>query len=123
MLGFSCRRSRRTPEKWRDFDECLKVNPATAVNPHLEEVLRREHAAALKSERAAIPFRQYRLNLPGGEATDAQPLITSAEWQRVVERPVPACEGAPVVGVDLGGTRSWSAASAIWPSGRIEAWL
>ena len=98
------------------------MNPATAVNPHLEEVLRREHAAALKSERAAIPFRQYRLNLPGGEATDAQPLITSAEWQRVIDRPVPACEGQPIIGVDLGGSRSWSAACAIWPSGRIEAW-
>ena len=28
----------------------------------------------------------------------------------------------PIVGLDLGGTRSWSAAAAIWPSGRIEAW-
>ena len=26
------------------------------------------------------------------------------------------------MGLDLGGTRSWSAAAAIWPSGRIEAW-
>ena len=25
-------------------------------------------------------------------------------------------------GLDLGGTRSWSAAAAIWPSGRISAW-
>ena len=26
------------------------------------------------------------------------------------------------MGLDLGGTRSWSAAAAIWPSGRIESW-
>ena len=35
---------------------------------------------------------------------------------------MPECEGAPIVGVDLGGSRSWSAAAALWPSGRIEAW-
>ena len=37
-------------------------------------------------------------------------------------RPAPPCEGRPVVAVDLGGNRSWSAAASIWPSGRIEAW-
>ena len=26
------------------------------------------------------------------------------------------------MGLDLGGTRSWSASCAIWPSGRIESW-
>ena len=108
--------------KWREWDECLRVNPAHLVNPFLEKTLRREFDEALKSERAALPFRQYRLNLPGGESTGEQPLITSEEWQRVCVRHVPDIEGAPVVGVDLGGSRSWSAASAIWPSGRIEAW-
>ena len=108
--------------KWREWDECLRVNPAHLVNPFLEKTLRREFAEALKSERAAIPFRQYRLNLPGGESTGEQPLITMAEWERVCARPVPECEGKPVIGVDLGGNRSWSAAAALWPSGRIEAW-
>ena len=109
------------PEKWRDFAEVLKCNPVSAISSHLRKTLEREHEAALKSELAARTFRQYRLNLPG-DPVDAQPLITSSEWQRVVERQVPACEGSPVVGIDLGGTRSWSAACAIWPSGRIEAW-
>ena len=31
-------------------------------------------------------------------------------------------EGKPVIGLDLGGTRSWSAGCAVWPSGRIESW-
>ena len=35
---------------------------------------------------------------------------------------MPQVEGQPVIGCDLGGTRSWSAAAALWPSGRIEAW-
>ena len=109
------------PERWRDFSETLRVNPVAAINDHLRKTLEREHEAALKSELAARTFRMYRLNLPG-DPVDAQPLITSSEWQRVVERQVPECEGSPVVGIDLGGSRSWSAAAALWPSGRIEAW-
>ena len=90
-------------DSWKDWAEVLKANPACAVNPYLEKTLRREFEEALKSERAAIPFRQYRLNLPGGESTGEQPLITLAEWQRVCARPVPACEGNPVIGIDLAG--------------------
>ena len=108
------------PSKWTEFDEVLRVNPVAAINPHLRRRLEVEHAEALKSERAARTFRQFRLNLPG-DPVDTQPLITKAEWDRVCARPVPECSGRPVVGVDLGGTRSWSAAAAIWPSGRIEA--
>ena len=109
------------PETWTDFDEVLRVNPVAAINPHLRRTLEREHAAALSSERAARPFRQYRLNIPG-EPVDTQPLVTAAEWARVCARPVPACEGHPTIGVDLGGSRSWSAACAVWPSGRVESW-
>ena len=109
------------PEKWADFDEVLRCNPVAAINPHLRRTLEREHAAALASERAARTFRQYRLNLPG-DPVDTQPLITAAEWARVCERPVPAGEGKPIIGVDLGGSRSWSAAAALWPSGKISAW-
>ena len=109
------------PEKWGDFDEVLRVNPVAAINPHLRRVLEREHRAALASERAARTFRNYRLNLPG-DPVESQPLITTAEWERVCARPVPACEGKPVIGVDLGGNRSWSAAAAIFPSGRTSSW-
>ena len=105
-------------DKWRDFDEVLRCNPVAHVNPFLRRTLEREHAAALSSERAARPFRQYRLNIPG-EPVDSQPLVTAAEFARVCARPVPACEGHPTIGVDLGGSRSWSAACAVWPSGRL----
>ena len=27
-----------------------------------------------------------------------------------------------MIGIDLGGTRSWSAACALFPNGRIESW-
>ena len=109
------------PEKWTDFAEVLRVNPVATVNPHLRRTLEREHAAALLSERAARTFRQFRLNLPG-DPVESQPLITTAEWSRICARVVPECEGKPLVGVDLGGSRSWSAAAAIWPSGRVESW-
>ena len=108
------------PEKWEDLDEVLKCNPVAAINPYLKQALEREHKTALESDRAARTFRQYRLNLPG-DPVDSQPLITTAEWERVLERPVPQVEGSPIIGVDLGGSRSWSACSAIWPSGRIES--
>ena len=108
--------------KWRDWDECLRVNPAHLVNPFLEKTLRREFEDALKSERAAIPFRQYRLNLPGGESTGEQPVLTPEELSRVYSRQVPERSGQPVIGVDLGGGRSFSAAAAVWPNGRVEVW-
>ena len=110
------------PERWRDFDETLRCNPISAISSHLRRTLEREHEAALSSEMAARAYKLYRLNLPDGEATDAQPLVTPQEWARVCARPVPACDGAPIIGIDLGGSRSWSAACAVWPSGRIESW-
>ena len=109
------------PDRWRDFNETLRCNPVSMINPFLRRALEREHAAAMTSELAARTFRQYRLNLPG-DPVDAQPLITSSEWSRVCARPVPACEGQPIIGIDLGGSRSWSACSAVFPSGRIESW-
>ena len=109
------------PARWESFDEVLRVNPVAAVNLYLKQTLEREHNAALESDRAARTFKNYRLNLPG-DPVDQQPLITNSEWDLVVSRPVPECEGRPVIGIDLGGSRSWSAAAALWPNGRIEAW-
>ena len=99
----------------------MKCNPVAAINSYLKQTLEREHRAALESERAARTFRQYRLNIPG-DPVETQPLITASEFARVCARPVPPVQGKPIIGVDLGGTRSWSACSAIWPSGRIAAW-
>ena len=92
------------------------------MNPHLRRTLGAgTHGRAGESDRTSRTFKNYRLNLPG-DPVDTQPLITSAEWQIACARPVPEREGRPVIGIDLGGTRSWSAACGIFPSGRIEAW-
>ena len=39
----------------------------------------------------------------------------------MLKRPVGAREGRPIVGIDLGAGRAWSAAVAVWRSGRVEA--
>ena len=48
-------------------------------------------------------------------------LLTVDDWQLVQGRPVGIPTGAPIVGIDLGGGRAWSAAVAVWQSGRVEA--
>ena len=48
-------------------------------------------------------------------------LLSVDDWQLLTARPVPERAGRPIVGIDLGGGRSWSAATAIWENGRIEA--
>ena len=107
---------------WRNWDNVLEANPCTTINKNLVRTLKREHDEALLNDRAASSFLRFRMNINAPEVTHAQELITSAEWERVCARPVPPCEGKPVIGVDLGGSRSWSAACAVWPSGRIESW-
>ena len=64
-------------------------------------------------------FLSYRLNVPSRDS--AEFLLTADEWKRVEGRKVGAREGRPVVGIDLGAGRAWSAAVALWQSGRIEA--
>ena len=47
--------------------------------------------------------------------------LTVSDWERVTAREVPERVGRPIVGVDLGGGRAWSAAVALWGNGRVEA--
>ena len=107
---------------WRSWDAVLAANPVCAISKSMVRTLKREHDEALASDRAASAFLRYRMNINAPEVTHAQPLISEGEWGRVVSRPVPPAEGKPVIGLDLGGTRSWSAGCAVWPSGRIESW-
>ena len=48
-------------------------------------------------------------------------LLTVDDWTDTTARPVPAPSGRPIVGVDLGAGRAWSAAVALWRNGRTEA--
>ena len=78
-----------------------------------------ERDAARLDSRLKARFLSYRLNLPSGDESEV--LLTVSDWERIEVREVPEREGRPIVGVDLGGGRAWSAAVALYPNGRVEA--
>ncbi len=55
------------------------------------------------------------------DADESAVLLAVADWEMMCARIVPERKGRPVVGVDLGGGRAWSAAVAVYPNGRTEA--
>ena len=61
-------------------------------------------------------FLSYRLNRPSGDESEV--LLTVGDWEKVTAREVPERQGRPIVGVDLGGGRAWSAAVALVESQR-----
>lgn len=106
-------------EKWDRWPEIRRCNPLTAVSPEFRAKLREERDKARLDSRLRARFLSYRLNVP--TADESRVLLTVPEWRRVCSRKVPERDGRPVVGVDLGGGRAWSAAVAVWPGGRVEA--
>ena len=107
------------PGKWDQWSEIRRCNPLTAISPAFRKKLLEERDAARRDSRLKARFMSYRLNIPTGD--ESSMLITVDDWERVCGRPVPGREGRPIVGVDLGGGRAWSAATAIWQNGRTEA--
>ena len=110
---------RGDPEKWNRWPEIRRVNPLTAVSPDFRQKLLEERDEARRDSRLKARFLSYRLNVPSGD--ESVMLLTVDDWERVCGRPVPARDGRPIVGIDLGGGRAWSAAVAIWRNGQIEA--
>ena len=106
-------------ERWDDWGNLRSVTPLLSVNQHLRPVLKRERAEARRDPAAKARYLSLRLNVPSGDESTV--LLTVPEWRAVTARAVAPREGRPVCGVDLGGGRAWSAAVAIWPSGRVEA--
>ena len=106
-------------ETWDQWPTIRKANPLTAISADFRRKLLEERDAARRDSRLKARFLSYRLNVPSGDESTV--LLTVDDWQRVLAREVPAREGRPIVGVDLGAGRSWSAAVAIWRSGRVEA--
>ena len=105
---------------WDRASTIQRANPLMWSFPESRKVLLDERDAARFDSRKRAAFLSYRLNIPS--ADESTVLLSVAEWERICSRPVPEANGArPVVGLDLGGGRSWSAAVALWPSGRVEA--
>ena len=110
---------RGDPEKWDQWPEIRRVNPLTAISASFRRKLLEERDAARLDTRLRARFLSYRLNCPSGD--ESVMLLTVGDWERLAGRSVPARAGRPLVGVDLGGGRSWSAAVAVWRTGRVEA--
>lgn len=105
--------------------------PSAKQNDILKAALVDELKEARRGGSNEASFKAYRLNAGSGYALDggAAQLITMADWQEIVERGpdrLPAFEGGYVLGLDPGGSNSWTAAAAYWPgTGRLEGrcWL
>ncbi|MCY4385404.1 MAG: terminase large subunit [Nitrospinae bacterium] len=108
------------PERWDQWPEILRVNPLAKHFPELREKLKIERAEARHDPRLKARFLSYRLNLPSEDQNRI--LLRPDEWRAALKRtPAPTEGEAPIVGLDLGANRAWSAAVALWPSGRCEA--
>lgn len=107
------------PEKWDKWHEIRRCNPLTAISPQFRQTLLAERDKARKDSRLKGRFLSYRLNLPSADISTV--LLAVEDWKRVIARPVAERRGRPVIGIDLGAGRAWSAAVAIWETGRCEA--
>ena len=108
------------PEKWDYWPEIRRCNPLVAISGKFRKKLLAERDEARRDSRLKARFLSYRLNTP--TADESSCLLTVDDWKSVLSRDVSRREGRrPIVGIDLGQNRSWSAAVAIWEGGRIEA--
>ena len=111
----------RAPDEapWDDWNTIRRANPLLNRSASLRRTVLRERDAARKDPALRRSFEAFRLNRTID--VSASPLLPAADWRRTEARPCPPREGRPVVGVDAGGARAWSAAVALWPNGRVEA--
>ena len=104
---------------WWKWSTISDANPLLRASASLRKTVLRERDEARTSETERASFRAYRLNQRDvSTATDS--LTTLEDWRRVEARVVPPRRGRPVVGIDLGQSRSWSAAWCLFPGGRSE---
>ena len=105
-------------DKWESWPEIKKANPLTAISPEFRRKLLEERDQALGDSRLKARFLSFRLNIPSVD--ESASLLTVDDWKLATARPVGLPAGRPIIGIDLGSGRAWSAACAVWESGRIE---
>ena len=110
---------RGDPTKWDKWAEIRRCNPLVGIDAGFRKKLLAERDAARTDSRLRARFLTYRMNCP--TADESLQLVTDDEWARTLARPVGDRTGSPMVALDIGKNRSWSAATAIYPSGLIEA--
>ena len=105
-------------DRWDKWAEIRRCNPLTAISSTFRKKLLEERDAARRDTRLKARFLSYRLNCPTGD--ESTMLLTVSDFEGMAKREVPERAGEPICAVDLGGSRAWSAALVIYPSGRIE---
>ena len=106
----------KTWDKWATI---RKANPLTSISSTFRAKLIDERDQARRDSRLKARFLSFRLNVP--TADESAVLLTVDDFEGMTKREVPARVGRPIVGIDLGGSRAWSAALALYRNGRIEA--
>ena len=106
-------------QKWDKASEIRRCNPLSWDYPESRKTLFEERDAARHDTRLKARFLSYRLNVPS--ADESAMLLTIPDYDIWAARPVADRVGQPIVAVDLGGGRAWSAAVAVYQSGRVEA--
>ena len=98
-----------------------------AANPGLADGIVSADYLAAQARQAARPpaeqpnFRAFHLNLDGEPGREM--IVTLDEYRRCLADPPPPRRGRVVLGLDVGSTRSLTAAAAYWyTSGRLEVW-
>ena len=106
-------------EDWLDWETVKACNPMMRLNKTLRNTQSKWNGKRRRQNPYFKPsFEAFRLNRL--VETREEMLCRVPEWQVVEGRPVPPREGKPIVGLDLGAHRSWSAMWALWPNGRSE---
>ncbi|MCY3813968.1 MAG: hypothetical protein OXH15_19425 [Gammaproteobacteria bacterium] len=106
-------------DRWDQWPEIRRCNPLSNIDAKFRAKLLEERDTARRDSRLRARFMSYRLNVPS--ADESTMLLDVDDWQRTRRRAEALPAGKPAVGIDLGGGRAWSAAVAMWPSGRLEA--
>ena len=91
---------------WADFQTVKAANPLYARSAPLRAELKAERDEAIRNPTLRPAFEAYRLN----RLVDVRSLtlLKTHEWKEVRRRPVPPREDRCIVGIDLGGSVSWS---------------
>ena len=104
---------------WDQWATIKKANPLKAkFESSRRQLLEdRDFARTNPAERAS--FMSYNLNIPTVPEEDA--LLKAHYWKAALQREVAPRSKWYGLGIDIGSNRAWSAAVAMWESGRVEA--
>jgi phage terminase large subunit-like protein len=105
-----------------DLESLLVANPGAkhGIGASLEWLAAQARQAIARGGSSLTTFRLYNRNeRVSGETRDV--LLTVDEWQACETDDPPPRQGAVVIGIDLGGSASMTAAAFYWPeTGRLE---